>query len=69
MLVEDQNMLSSKMDGSPYKAGEFSHSLRTNIFQEHFGLSYDEVKDPLSDKFLETILKNTEVDFHQNLYL
>lgn len=49
------------MNSNSYMAGEFSHSLRTNIFQEHFGLSYEAVKDPLSDDFLETIYKNTEV--------
>lgn len=61
MLIEDQNMISSKMNECPYKAGEFSHSLRTTIFMEHFGLSFEEVKDPLSDQFLKTIAANAEV--------
>lgn len=61
MLVEDQNMVSARMNGSPCKAGEFSHSLRTNIFMEHFGLTYDQVKDPLDEEFLKTIATNTEV--------
>ena len=49
------------MNECPYKAGEFSHSLRTTIFMEHFGLSFEEVKDPLSDQFLKTIAANAEV--------
>ena len=61
MLVEDQNMISSTMNECPYKAGEFSHSLRTTIFLEQFGLTFAEVKDPLSDTFLKTIAANTEV--------
>lgn len=49
------------MNGIGYMAGEFSHSLRTNIFQEHFGLEYEQVSDPLSDNFLDKIYENTEV--------
>ena len=63
MIVEDQNFVASKMNGVSYLAGEFSHSLRTNIFQEHFGLTFEEVKDPLDDNFLKTISQNTEVFF------
>ena len=61
MIVEDQHWVSSKMHGIDYLAGEFSHSLRTNIFQEHFGLSYNQVNDPLDEEFLKTIDENTKV--------
>ncbi len=49
------------MDGVDFKATEFAHTLRTNLFSEHFGLKESEVQDPLDQDMWETIKKNTKV--------
>ena len=62
MMIEDQNFITSNMNKFSYRAGEFAHSLRTSIFQEHFGLDYNDVNDPLDDEFLKLISKNAKVN-------
>lgn len=63
MITEDQNFITSKMNRFNYRAGEFSHSLRTSIFKEHFGLDYKDVNDPLDNAFLTTISNNAKVKY------
>ena len=41
------------MGGRPYKAGQFAHSLRTNLYREHLGLLSNldhDVSDPISEE-------------------
>jgi len=38
IVVEDQKMIDSVMDGKPYKVGRLAHALRCKIFREHSGL-------------------------------
>jgi hypothetical protein len=40
------------MNGTPFLASFFAHTLRVNIFKEHFDLSEAELRDPLNDKIL-----------------
>ena len=33
VIIEDTEMVPIKMNGHPYKAGRFAHSLRTHLFR------------------------------------
>ncbi|KAF9110098.1 hypothetical protein BGX27_006778 [Mortierella sp. AM989] len=38
IIIEDTDMVPSKMNGVEYKAGKLAHTLRTDLFKEHLGL-------------------------------
>lgn len=38
IIIEDTQMVDSKMNGVAYKAGKLAHTLRTDLFKEHLGL-------------------------------
>jgi len=38
MVIEDQDMVETKMDGKPYMAARFAATLRRNLYREHLGL-------------------------------
>ncbi|KAF9438762.1 hypothetical protein BGZ76_005068 [Entomortierella beljakovae] len=38
ILIEDSEMVPSKMNGVEYQAGKLAHALRTDLFKEHLGL-------------------------------
>lgn len=38
MLIEDTEFVPSYLNGKPYKAAKFAHSLRMHLFKEHLGL-------------------------------
>ncbi|KAF9345053.1 hypothetical protein BGX26_003605 [Mortierella sp. AD094] len=38
IVIEDTDMVPSKMNGVEYKAGKLAHGLRTDLFKEHLGL-------------------------------
>ncbi|KAG8871679.1 hypothetical protein FRC20_010301 [Serendipita sp. 405] len=38
LVVEDQDMINSRMNGKPYKAARFAATLRRALFKEHLGL-------------------------------
>jgi phospholipase D1/2 len=50
IVMEDQNMLDSQMDGQPYRAGHHAATLRRMLWREHLGLlppqDLDASKDP-----------------------
>lgn len=54
------------MNKLPYKAGKFSQTLRTQLYQEHFDLRYDEVVDPLDEKLNQQIRKQAK--YNQQLF-
>lgn len=43
MIIEDKEFVDSSMNGEPWTAGKFSHSLRCYLWAEHLGLSGGEV--------------------------
>ncbi|KAF9099934.1 hypothetical protein BGX23_008706 [Mortierella sp. AD031] len=38
IIIEDSDMIPSKMNGVDYQAGKIAHGLRTDLFKEHLGL-------------------------------
>ncbi|KAG0217601.1 hypothetical protein BGX33_010118 [Mortierella sp. NVP41] len=38
IIIEDTEMVPSRMNGEPYQAGKLAHALRTDLFKEHLGL-------------------------------
>lgn len=40
-VVRDTDMVKSTMDGKPYLAGKFAHTLRMRLMREHLGVSID----------------------------
>ncbi|KAL1223695.1 Phospholipase D zeta 1 [Cardamine amara subsp. amara] len=52
VLIEDKELVDSRMAGKPWKAGKFSLSLRLSLWSEHLGLrsgEIDQIIDPVSD--------------------
>jgi len=41
IVVEDQNMISSRMGGQPYQVSRLAHAVRCKLFREHVGLEPD----------------------------
>ncbi|KAF9899008.1 hypothetical protein BX616_003365 [Lobosporangium transversale] len=38
IIIEDTEMVKSRMNGEPYQAGKMAHTLRCDLFKEHLGL-------------------------------
>ncbi|XP_065333308.1 phospholipase D1 [Cloeon dipterum] len=56
VVIEDEEMIDSLMNGSPYLAGRYAGTMRRRIFREHLGLLESAegdalVRDPVSDEF------------------
>ncbi|CAD8069623.1 unnamed protein product [Paramecium sonneborni] len=51
IIVQDQIKVDAIMNGQPYQASKFAHTLRTALYMEHFDLPYEKVIDPLSLQF------------------
>ncbi|KAG2183771.1 hypothetical protein INT43_006782 [Umbelopsis isabellina] len=49
MVIEDTDMVDSKMNGKEYKAGRFAYTLRTHLFKEHIGLLTAHERSTLND--------------------
>ncbi|XWS57471.1 hypothetical protein CRYUN_Cryun09bG0176700 [Craigia yunnanensis] len=53
VVIEDKEFLESSMNGEPWKAGKFAHSLRCSLWSEHLGLHPGEISkisDPASEQ-------------------
>ncbi|TYH27331.1 hypothetical protein ES288_A02G061500v1 [Gossypium darwinii] len=69
VLIEDKELVDSRMGGNPWKAGKFSLSLRLSLWSEHLGLRKGEVNqivDPISDSsykdiWVATAMMNTTI--------
>ncbi|TYH82597.1 hypothetical protein ES332_D02G072900v1 [Gossypium tomentosum] len=69
LLIEDKELVDSRMGGNPWKAGKFSLSLRLSLWSEHLGLRKGEVNqivDPISDSsykdiWVATAMMNTTI--------
>ncbi|KAL6630946.1 hypothetical protein ACP70R_028286 [Stipagrostis hirtigluma subsp. patula] len=58
VVVEDKEVVNSRMDGRPWEAGKFSLSLRLSLWREHLGLHPGEVghiMDPIDDSTFKNI--------------
>ncbi|KAJ3683672.1 hypothetical protein LUZ60_013899 [Juncus effusus] len=58
VLIEDREMVKSKMNGNSYKAGKFTLSLRLSLWSEHLGLrqkEIDQIIDPVSNSTYKEI--------------
>ena len=62
VLIKEKKLLDSKMDGKDFKAANFAHSFRRNLFAEHVGLDPKDpvLNDPLSDEFLKILQNRAE---------
>jgi len=61
MITKDTEKIQTTMNGQPFAAPRFAHTLRTHLYQEHFGLPYEAVKDPLDDELLEAMAVRSKV--------
>ncbi|KAM4675467.1 phospholipase D2 isoform 2-T3 [Discoglossus pictus] len=65
IIIEDTEFVNSVMDGQPYQAGRFAHSLRMDCFNTILGAlsppSLD-VLDPISDHFFHDIWNQTALN-------
>ncbi|RXH82202.1 hypothetical protein DVH24_036543 [Malus domestica] len=69
VVIEDKEFFESSMNGQPWKAGKFAHSLRCSLWSEHLGLLAGEIhqiNDPVSDStykdlWLATAKENSTV--------
>lgn len=69
VIIEDKEFVDSSMNGKPWKAGKFAHSLRCSLWCEHLGLHLGEVSqilDPVveatyKDLWLATAKENTAI--------
>ncbi|KAK9291478.1 hypothetical protein L1049_019426 [Liquidambar formosana] len=57
VLIEDKDFTQSYMNGKPWKAGKFTHSLRLSLWSEHLGLHAGEISQ-ISDPIADTTYKN-----------
>jgi phospholipase D1/2 len=60
VIVKDNKKISSLMNGKPFQASFFAHSLRLRLFKEHLGYDIDSnmedfLNDPLDEKFFKII--------------
>ncbi|GAV64170.1 PLDc domain-containing protein/PLDc_2 domain-containing protein [Cephalotus follicularis] len=58
VLIEDRDLVDSRMGGKPWKAGKFALSLRLSLWSEHLGLRAGEINqiiDPIIDSTYKDI--------------
>ncbi|KAI8085326.1 hypothetical protein BDF21DRAFT_379811 [Thamnidium elegans] len=63
MITEDKDMIPSRMNGEPYRAGRFAATLRRQLWKEHLGLIDEEEIDTVTDAMLP--LPVPQLDFTQ----
>uniref|UniRef100_A0A7N0ZYU0 phospholipase D n=1 Tax=Kalanchoe fedtschenkoi TaxID=63787 RepID=A0A7N0ZYU0_KALFE len=72
VIIEDKEFLESSMNGEPWTAGKFAHSLRISLWAEHLGLNAGQARqihDPIADAtykdlWLATAKANTMI-YHE----
>jgi phospholipase D1/2 len=69
MVIEDEKVRIVNMEGKDFPAAEFAHTLRLEIFKEHFGLSEPELIDPLSEEMHNLINLHAKVSYILEFYL
>ncbi|XP_024392691.1 phospholipase D zeta 1 [Physcomitrium patens] len=69
VVLEDQEFVNSKMNGKPWRAGRFVHSLRLSLWSEHLGVDFSNIEtivDPVGDAtykevWMKTAQRNTDI--------
>jgi len=62
VMIDDEELVPSKMGGKPYMAGKFPLSLRMNLWREHLGLHADDstnIMDPVLPETYRNTWKST----------
>ena len=62
MIIEDEDLIPSKMNEEEWKAGNFAYNLRVSLFKEHFGMTDQELQDPICDRFWERAIGVAQVN-------
>lgn len=64
VIVRDKEVVNTTMNGVPYKAGKFCHTLRMRLMREHLGVDVDilEIVEKRFNK-LEELAKTTKTGF------
>jgi phosphatidylserine/phosphatidylglycerophosphate/cardiolipin synthase-like enzyme len=63
VVLDDEMEVKSQMNGQPFLATRFAHSLRTHLFIEHLGLDFSDpnhvalVQDPVEASFFHSVWK------------
>ena len=74
VVLEDQEFVNSKMDGKPWRAGRFAHSLRLSLWSEHLGIDASDVAtilDPVGDVTYKNVWMSTaqrNTDLYQDVF-
>ncbi|CEP20616.1 unnamed protein product [Cyberlindnera jadinii] len=60
-IVRDTELVNTTMDGKPYKAGKFAHTLRMRLMREHLGIDVD-ILDIVERRFskIEQLARETK---------
>jgi len=70
MFMEGNTMIDSKMDGKPYPVSVFAHSLRTELYKQHLGITdQTKIKDPLSNDTNNFLDKTAQVNTETYRYI
>ncbi|KAJ7758051.1 hypothetical protein B0H16DRAFT_1885472 [Mycena metata] len=67
LVVEDNDLIDSTMDGKPYQVARFAASLRRKIFREHLGLIAPQIankRDETADSFMRCAPTPNEDETH-----
>jgi len=65
MVVENTHLQDSTMGGKPFPVGEFAHTLRCKLWEEHLGVSLEKcpyLKDPTSTASIEAWMSAAETN-------
>ncbi|EGC34269.1 hypothetical protein DICPUDRAFT_55934 [Dictyostelium purpureum] len=65
-IIEDRDLVDSRVNGLPYKAAKFAHNLRCNLWEYHLGLISS--PDPsISDRIKDLVIDSTYHDIWRSI--
>lgn len=62
MVIEDKEKVMCLIDGKMRNVGKFSHSLRMNLYEEHFSLTAEQAQDPVAANLKHLITTRAHVE-------
>lgn len=74
VVLEDQEFVNSRMNGQPWRAGRFAHSLRLSLWSEHLGIdlsNLETIRDPVGDETYQEVWMSTarsNTDIYQAMF-